>query len=153
MRGVVRVREPSAVEVKAREFVDEYAGLVEEAGPLALNLIAREGTLLGIELSDEITEAANRYAGALNDASRLANRGASAKEVAVIEAAVPHLKKEYERMMDLATELNDLTDRAMERVERPDAEVQAEVDEAVRWLESAAKPWWQRRSFWQRLFG
>lgn len=176
----LRVSKPSEspAEVRAKTFVRDNRDLLETAGPLTLQTIARAGSLISVELCDEVVQADEAYENALHEGAESLVGGEgwkdlSPKRVAAVESRIPTLKATYERKARTFDELSNLTGRAIERYQ---ARNDAEVDEAWReildneppdmkqLMAEAPDPVRQRlhdmsgtgapvRPWWKRLFG
>lgn len=63
--GAAQVNEaPSETEREAQEFMDENEDLLDDAGFTTLQRLVTQGSYIGKDLADDVTEAANRYAAA-----------------------------------------------------------------------------------------
>lgn len=110
---------PTATEKAAQQFIETYGPIVEssDTGPITVRLIARDGTILGIELASEVEDAGRRLSQAYRRTTALYSEGAEPVKMAAVESSIPHLKETYQRKLDLSLRLGDLTDRAMELAE------------------------------------
>jgi hypothetical protein len=160
---------PSEVEIRAKKFmadVADAADVLHDGTPLTIRVIAREGLLLSVELTDEVVEAANEYRAVLDRVSseysavvdqvteppyRLPEGGGLERLVAA-EAKLPELKETYERKHALALELGELTDRAVEIVEnRQPVEPKPIINQETPWDRGVPNRGFLARAF--RLLG
>lgn len=143
---------PSDVEIRANEFVRDNKDLLERAslGPLTLQTIARAGSLISVELCDEVVQAAHAYEDALHEGAESVAPGEAKdlnpKRVAAVEARIPTLKATYERKARAFDELSKITERAIQRYEAAE-EQSMDVDfsnsQPVTPLR-VVRPWWKR---------
>lgn len=129
MRGVSVTGKPSDVEVRAQAFVRDNKDLLDTAGPLTLQTIARAGSLIAVELCDEVVQAAKACEEAHVETADALRPGKdlSPKRVAAVESRLPTLQETYERKERVFKELSELAEAAIARCEAGEVEKDAEL--------------------------
>jgi hypothetical protein len=114
----------SDVERRAQEFMEENEVLLDKDGYATLQRVVIQGSHVGTELADKVTEAANRYAAA-NRAFAEAMRNTSTRPLKIyeLEGDVEWLKPIYEHQNGLHEELSAFMARVASAYEREGGEL------------------------------
>jgi hypothetical protein len=117
----------SDVERRAQEFMEENEVLLDKGGYATLQRVVTQGSHIGIELTNDVTEVANRYAAA-NRAFAEAMRNTSMRPLKIyeVEREVERLKPIYEHKKGLNEEFSTFMARAASAYEREGGELQPE---------------------------
>jgi hypothetical protein len=117
----------SDVERRAQDFMEENEVLLDKGGYATLQRVVTQGSHIGIELTNDVTEVANRYAAA-NRAFAEAMRNTSTRPLKIfeVEREVERLKRIYEHKKGLNEEFSTFMARAASAYAREGGELQPE---------------------------
>jgi hypothetical protein len=124
-QGAANVNENrSEVEREAHDFMEENEPLLDEAGYAALQRVVTQGSYVGTDLANEVTEAANQYATANRAlAEAVRNSGTRPRRIYELERDVEQLRPIYKRKKALHEEFSAFLDRATSAYEREGGEL------------------------------
>jgi hypothetical protein len=123
--GVAQVDEArSDAEREAQEFMNENEGLLDQGGFTTLQRLVTQGSYIGKDLAEELTETANAYAAANRSfAEAIKNSSTRPRRIFELEREVERLKPDYERKKQLNEEYGAFLDRAASAYEREGGEL------------------------------